>query len=117
MAFNKELRRRKIRYRIRQKIKGSSTLPRLAIFRSNKFIYCQLIDDVNNVTLATANSKEATINKKGSKTEQAKEVGKLIAERAQSANVSRVVFDRGGYLFHGRVKALSEGAKEAGLTI
>jgi len=117
MAFNKELRRRKIRYRIRQKIKGNASLPRLAIFRSNKFIYCQLIDDVNNVTLATANSKEATISQKGSKVEQAKEVGKLIAERAQSANVSRVVFDRGGYLFHGRVKALSEGAKEAGLTI
>ena len=113
MAKKKEDRKRRIQYRIRKKINGTATKPRLAVYRSNKSIYCQLIDDVAGHTLAAASSTEAGAT--GPKVEQAKAVGKLIAEKAQSANISGVVFDRGGYLYHGRVKALAEGAREAGL--
>ena len=113
MALKKEDRKRRIQYRIRKKINGTAAKPRLAVYRSNKSIYCQLIDDVAGHTLAAASSAEAGVT--GPKVEQAKAVGKLIAEKAQGANISGVVFDRGGYLYHGRVKALAEGAREAGL--
>ncbi len=113
MKFKKELRRRKIHWRIRKKVAGTANKPRLNVFRSNKEIYCQLIDDVNGKTLAAATSLNAKLN--GSKSEKAKEVGKAIAEKAKALNIETVVFDRGGYLYHGRVKALAEGAREGGL--
>lgn len=115
MKFNKEGRRRKIRYRIRKKIEGSPTKPRLSVFRSNRFIYCQVIDDTMGHTLASASSREESIAKNVNKTEQAKLVGKLLAERLLAKNINAAVFDRGGYLYHGRVKALAEGAREGGL--
>jgi len=108
---NKSNRRKKIRLGIRKKIKGTAQKPRLSIFRSNKHISCQLIDDVNGVTLGSANSKDA----KGSGSELATAVGKSIADVAKSKSIDSVVFDRGGYLFHGRVKALAEAAREGGL--
>jgi len=113
----KVLRRRKIRHRIRKKLVGTATRPRMSIYRSNREIYVQLIDDVKGQTLAFASSGEASVSKEGNKTEQSKQVGKLIAERAKDANVEAVVFDRGGYLFHGRVKALADGAREGGLKL
>lgn len=115
MSFSKLRRRKTIRYRIRKKIKGTSQRPRLSVFRSNRDIYCQLIDDVAGHTVASASSREAEINTEGKKTDQAKKVGQLLAERAQAANITNVVFDRGGYLYHGRVKALAEGARDGGL--
>lgn len=114
MPSVKSNRRRRIRYRIRNKISGTPSRPRLAVYRSNKGIYCQLIDDVNGQTLAQANSLESQISG-SNKTEQAKAVGKLIAERVNNLNLESIVFDRSGYLYHGRVKALAEGAREAGL--
>lgn len=113
MALTKEQSRKRIHQRIRKKINGTAEKPRLAVYRSNKAIYAQLIDDVNATTIAAASSKECGTS--GAKVEQAKAVGKLIAEKASSNNISAVVFDRGGYLYHGRVKALAEGAREAGL--
>lgn len=116
MAFDKALRRQKIRYRIRKKVSGTGESPRLSVFRSNKYIYCQLIDDTKGVTLATASSKEATVSAQEiNKVESSKLTGKLIAERALAAGISNVVFDRGGYLYHGRVKAVADGAREGGL--
>ncbi len=114
MSFNKTERRQRIRYRIRKKIKGSAETPRLSVFRSNKEIYCQLIDDLNGKTLAAASSTELT-EKAGTKIDGAKHVGQLIGQRAIDLNVKTVVFDRGGYLYHGRIKALAEGAREKGL--
>ena len=116
MPSIKSSRRRRIRYRIRNKINGTSSCPRLSVYRSNKGIYCQLIDDIQGQTLAQASSLDAAIAKvEGNKSEQAKEVGKLIAQRGKENNIEKVVFDRGGYLYHGRVKALAEGAREGGL--
>ncbi len=109
----KTLRRKKIRYTIRKKIAGSAELPRLSVFRSNKAIYAQLIDDVEGKTLASANSIKGGFS--GTKTEQAFEVGKALAEKAKAAGIENCVFDRGGYLYHGRVKSLADGAREAGL--
>lgn len=117
MQFSKEKRRRKIQYRIRKKIKGTAQRPRLNVFRSNSEIYCQLIDDVNGHTLASASSLDKSIGKEGTKSEKAAKVGKLISERASAKNIDSVVFDRGGYLYHGRVKALADGAREAGLKL
>ena len=105
--------RKKIHMRIRKNIVGSSERPRLAVFRSNKNIYCQLIDDKNGHTLASSTS--ALLEKKASKTETAKAVGLDIADKAKALSVERVVFDRAGYLYHGRVKALADGAREGGL--
>ena len=105
--------RKWIQRRIRKKISGTPSKPRLSVFRSNKEIYCQLIDDLNVQTLASATSKGA--NFAGNSVEVAKEVGKLIATNASSAGITTVVFDRGGYLYHGRVKSLEEGAREGGL--
>ena len=113
MALTKEQSRKRIHQRIRKKINGTAEKPRLAVYRSNKAIYAQLIDDVNATTIAAASSKECAVS--GAKVAQAKAVGKLIAEKASSNNISAVVFDRGGYLYHGRVKALADGAREAGL--
>lgn len=114
-AFDKNKRRQRIRYRIRKKISGTASLPRLSIFRSNKEIYAQLVDDNAGHTLASASSREDACDSSQNKTEQAKAVGKLVAERASAAGLTKVVFDRSGYLYHGRVKALAEGAREGGL--
>ena len=100
---------------IRKKLSGTSTSPRLSVFRSNKQIYAQIIDDVSGVTLAAAASVKDEKAQKGNKTEQAKIVGSKIAEAASKAGITQVVFDRNGYLFHGRVKALAEAARESGL--
>lgn len=105
--------RKRIQLRIRKKIKGTAARPRLAVSRSNKGISCQLIDDVNAVTIASARSKE--VADAGNKTEQAKKVGALLANRAKDAGVEAVTFDRGGFLYHGRVKALADAAREGGL--
>ena len=115
MASVKVERRKRIRMRIRNKLGGTATRPRLSIFRSNRGIYCQLIDDASGRTLAQANSREAGING-ASKTDQAGAVGALIAERSKQLDIKHIIFDRGGYLYHGRVKALAEGARKGGLT-
>ena len=114
MALTKIARRKRIHNRIRKKLEGTTARPRLSVYRSNKQIYCQLIDDSKGTTLASASSNDESIAG-GNKSELAKKVGELIGSRAQSLNISEVVFDRGGYLFHGRVKALAEGARSAGL--
>jgi len=114
MAITKENRRQTLRYRVRNKISGTASRPRLSVFRSNKDIYAQLIDDVKGVTLVAASSKSIS-DAKVAKIEQANLVGKSIAEKALAAGFEAVVFDRGGYLYHGRVKSLAEGAREGGL--
>jgi large subunit ribosomal protein L18 len=115
MKLNKSQRRLRIRRRIRKISTGTEARPRLSVFRSNKEIYAQLIDDVKGVTLAAASSLDKGFDAKGTKSEIAKEVGKAIAERAQKIGVTSVAFDRGGNLYHGRVKSLAEGAREGGL--
>ncbi|MBR4761165.1 MAG: 50S ribosomal protein L18 [Clostridia bacterium] len=101
--------------RVRSKISGTAERPRLDVFRSNSHIYAQLIDDVKGVTLAAAGSNEKDFGASGSNCEGARKVGKLIAERAKKIKITEVVFDRGGYIYHGRVKELAEGAREGGL--
>jgi large subunit ribosomal protein L18 len=114
--LRKQLRRNSIRTRIRRTIKGTAERPRLSVFRSNKQIYAQLIDDASGVTLAAASSASKDFEAmKAKKVDIAKEVGKAIATKAVQNGISAVVFDRGGYLYHGRIKALAEGAREAGL--
>jgi large subunit ribosomal protein L18 len=116
MKFTKESRRKKIHLRIRKSVRGTAERPRLSVFRSNKSIYCQVIDDIKGHTLFAASSHDPNFNAKGvTKADQARQVGKVIAEKALAANINNVVFDRSGYLYHGRVKALAEGAREAGL--
>ena len=111
--FKKRLRRH---HSIRQKIKGTAERPRLCVFRSLKHIYAQVIDDQRGQTICAASTLEKDVVKNGQKkNEQATIIGRLIGERALERGVERVVFDRGGYLYHGRVKALAEGAREAGL--
>lgn len=105
--------RTRVKYRIRKKVSGTSQKPRLSVFRSNKEIYCQLIDDVNGVTLVSATSKGK--NTAGNKVAVAAEVGKDVASKAIAAGITKIVFDRGGYLYHGRVKSLADGAREGGL--
>jgi large subunit ribosomal protein L18 len=108
--------RQNIRYRIRKKIAGSTEKPRLSVFRSNTDIYAQLIDDVKGVTLASASSKEKDIAaQQGNKVSKSKLVGQSIARKATELGVKDCVFDRGGYLYHGRVKSLADGAREGGL--
>ncbi|MCU0238176.1 MAG: 50S ribosomal protein L18 [Pyrinomonadaceae bacterium] len=108
--------RRAVHTRIRKKVSGSSTQPRLAIFRSVNHIYAQIIDDENGRTLASAGTTEKSLKgKSGGNIEAASKVGKAIAERAIAAGISNVVFDRGGFVYHGRVKALIEASREAGL--
>lgn len=111
--LTKTAKRLKIKKRVRGKISGTAERPRLTVFRSNKGIYAQLIDDLAQHTIASASSK--SIESSGNKTELANEVGKLIAQRAKKAGVDKIVFDRNGYLYHGRVKSLAEGAREGGL--
>ena len=101
--------------RVRSKISGTAACPRLDVFRSNSNIYAQLIDDTNGVTLAAASSNEKDFGISGGNKEGAHKVGKLIAERAAEKGITEVVFDRGGYIYHGRVKELAEGAREGGL--
>ena len=106
--------RKKRHQRIRRDMFGTAERPRLNVFRSNKNIYAQVIDDIEGVTLASASTLDKEVSK-GPKTEQAVAVGKLVAERASAKGISEVVFDRGGYLYHGRVKALADAARENGL--
>ncbi|PRY86657.1 50S ribosomal protein L18 [Mongoliibacter ruber] len=114
MAFNKNLRRLRIKKGIRRKISGTDSRPRLSVFKSNTGIYAQLVDDLKGHTLAQASSKELG-NAKNIQVAVSKEVGKKLAERAVSNGITDVVFDRSGYLYHGNVKALAEGAREGGL--
>jgi len=116
MAVEKELRRLKIKKRIRRTVHGDSQAPRLTVFRSNKGIYAQLVDDITGKTLVAASSNTKDLAAaKVPKTEQARLVGKLIAEKATKAGITTARFDRNGYLYHGRVKSLAEAAREAGL--
>ena len=101
--------------RVRAKISGTPERPRLNVFRSAANIYAQIIDDVNGKTLAAASSLEKDFECEGTKTDAAKQVGMMVAERAKAAGIETVVFDRGGYVYHGRVQALAEGAREGGL--
>jgi large subunit ribosomal protein L18 len=115
MGLSKTERKLRIRRRIRKVSFGTQERPRLSVFRSNKEIYAQLIDDDKGVTLAAASSRDKDVDAKGSKSEVATAVGKAIAEKAIALGVATVSFDRGGNLYHGRVKSLAEGAREAGL--
>ena len=113
---SKSAARVKIKYRIRKKVSGVASKPRLSVFRSNTDIYVQLIDDANGVTLASASSKEKDIAaQKAPKSEKSKLVGNAIARKAGELGITTVVFDRNGYIYHGRVKAVAEGAREGGL--
>ena len=107
--------RLKRHYRVRNKISGTAERPRLSVFRSSKNIYAQIIDDVAGVTLVSASSLEKTFTEKGSDKAAAHAIGKLVAERAVEKGITTVVFDRSGYLYHGRVQELADGAREAGL--
>lgn len=107
--------RAKKHYRIRKNISGTAECPRLAVYRSNKYIYAQLIDDVAGVTLAAASSREAGFAGYPGNCEAAKKVGQTLAERAKAKNIEECIFDRGGLIYHGRVAALAEGAREGGL--
>ena len=113
--INKNAMRLKRHIRVRGKVSGTAERPRLNVFRSNANIYAQLIDDVNGVTLVSANTLEKDFEGATGNAEAAKKVGQLIAERAKAKGIEEVVFDRGGYIFHGRVAALAEGARENGL--
>jgi len=112
----KEIKRQKIRYRIRKKVSGTAQKPRLSVFRSNSDIYVQLIDDTNGTTLAAASSRDKDIvAQKGTKSEKSKLVGAALAAKAKALGITTCVFDRGGYLYHGRVKSAADGAREGGL--
>jgi large subunit ribosomal protein L18 len=115
MRLTSEQRRQRIRWRIRTKVKGTTERPRLSVYRSNKAIYAQVVNDLNGHTLCSASSKESEVDTSGNKTAQANQVGKLLADKAKAAGIESVVFDRGGYLYNGRVKALADGAREQGL--
>ncbi len=115
MATSKKNRRVKIKYTIRKKIKGSATRPRLSVFKSNTALYAQIIDDVNASTLLSATTKEIDADTKSVNSGLSTELGKLIAKKAKEKGIEEVVFDRNGYLYHGRVKALADGAREGGL--
>ena len=116
MALNKKQRRERIKHKIRKTVNGTASTPRLSVFRSNSGIYAQLVDDKAGKTLMAAGSDDKSIkDSKATKVEQAKLVGKLIAEKANTSGITSVVFDRNGYLYHGRIKSLADGAREAGL--
>jgi|SRR5690554_669341 large subunit ribosomal protein L18 len=115
MAGKKLSRRERIKRGIRKRLSGSTERPRLSVYRSNKGIYAQVIDDINGKTLVAASSLSKDFSASGNKIEQSKAIGKIIAEKAIAAGISNVVFDRNGYLYHGRVKSLAEGAREGGL--
>src|SRR5580658_3713752 len=112
----KSLRRQKLRWRIRTKVHGTAQKPRLSVFRSNKDIYVQLVDDNNGFTLAAASSRDKDITAEpGNKVAKSLNVGKAIAQKAKALGIETCVFDRGGYLYHGRVKSVADGAREGGL--
>ena len=113
MAITKTARRLRIRRGIRNKISGTGEIPRISVFRSNKGIYAQVIDDIKGVTLIAASSAE--MGKRAVNQEISKEVGKLLAQKAKDSGIEKVVFDRNGYPYHGNVKAMAEGAREGGL--
>ena len=116
MALTKVQKRSRIKKRIRKVVSGTDSRPRLVVFRSNKEIYAQVVNDVTGTTIAAASSRDKDINStKGTKTEVASLVGKAIAEKAVKAGVKNIAFDRGGYQYHGRVKSLAEAAREGGL--
>ncbi|WP_460218274.1 50S ribosomal protein L18 [Psychroserpens sp. MEBiC05023] len=116
MALTKNEKRLRIKSRIRKVVSGTEARPRLAVYRSNKEIYAQVVDDVTGKTLAAASSRDKAIaSEKGTKTEIAALVGKAVAEKAIKAGINTISFDRGGYQYHGRVKSLAEGAREGGL--
>jgi large subunit ribosomal protein L18 len=114
-SIDKDARRRRIHTRIRDRVKGTQERPRLAVFRSLKHIYAQVVDDRAGRTIVSASSAEKSTTIVGGNLAGAKEIGKLVAERAKAQGVSKVVFDRGGYLYHGRIKALADAARAAGL--
>lgn len=113
--IDKNAQRLKRHKRVRATISGTAERPRLDVFRSAKHIYVQVIDDANGVNLVSASTTEKDFNEYGGNNEAAKKIGQLVAERAKAKGISNVVFDRGGYLYHGRVKELAEGAREGGL--
>ena len=113
MALSKTEKRQKIKRRVRRNIFGTAEKPRLSVYRSNKEIYAQIIDDNTGVTLASASSREA--GAEGTKTEQSANVGKALAAKAIAKGIETVVFDRNGFVYHGRIKALADGAREGGL--
>jgi len=115
MAGKKLSRRDRIKKGIRKRLSGTEERPRLSVFRSNKDIYAQIVDDSTGRTLAAASSRSKDFAATGTKVEQSLAVGKLLAEKAVAAGISKVVFDRNGYLYHGRVKSLADGAREGGL--
>lgn len=115
MSLTKTERRQRIKFRIRKIVSGTAAKPRLSVFRSNKEIYAQVIDDVNGVTLLAASSRDKGMDIKGTSSDVAAAVGKAVAEKAIKAGIDTITFDRGGYLYHGRVKSLAEGARAAGL--
>ena len=116
MKNKKEFQRSRAKRRVRAKIYGTAERPRLSVFRSNKQIYAQIINDDNGTTIVSASSRiEDIASKKLNKTETARLVGNLLAERAKEAEIEKVVFDRNGYVYHGRIKALADGAREGGL--
>ncbi|ANF50225.1 50S ribosomal protein L18 [Chryseobacterium glaciei] len=115
MALSKVEKRIRIKRRVRGKISGTSELPRLSVYKSNKEIYAQLIDDKDGKTLASASSREKGVDANGTKSEVSAAVGKAIAAKAVAAGIEAIVFDRNGFVYHGRVKALADGAREGGL--
>ncbi|MET3535635.1 50S ribosomal protein L18 [Chryseobacterium limigenitum] len=115
MALSKVEKRIRIKRRVRGKISGSSELPRLSVYKSNKEIYAQLIDDKDGKTLVSASSRDKGVDAKGTKSEVSAAVGKAIATKAIAAGIQAIVFDRNGFVYHGRVKALADGAREGGL--
>lgn len=115
MAGKKLSRRERIKKGIRKRLTGSENRPRLSVYRSNKGIYAQIINDITGKTIASASSLSKEFSAEGNKSDQSTAVGKLVAEKAIAAGVKEVVFDRNGYLYHGRVKSLAEGAREGGL--
>ena len=115
MALTKVEKRNRIKRRVRGKISGSADKPRLSVYKSNKEIYAQIVDDKEGKTLAFASSREKGVDAKGTKTDAATAVGKKIAEKAIAAGIENIVFDRNGFVFHGRIKALADGAREGGL--
>ncbi|MBL6875740.1 MAG: 50S ribosomal protein L18 [Chitinophagales bacterium] len=114
MAFSNIKRRIRIKRGIRNKVSGTAQRPRLSVFRSNKAIYAQLIDDVTGTTLVSASSKDTSVGG-GTKVDQSKKVGVMLADKAKAAKIEAIIFDRNGFRFHGRIAALAEGARENGL--
>jgi len=115
MSLTKLERRQRIKKRIRKTVKGTPDMPRLSVFRSNKEIYAQIIDDTKGITLVAASSRDKDLKTEGTAIEIAGKVGKAIAEKAIQTGIEKIAFDRGGYLYHGRVKSLADGARSAGL--